>query len=143
MTVFPTLSFLPGVNTIRVWHPRGPDEIEVWAFTIVDCAASSEVKEAVRVGCLRAFSAPGMFEQDDGENWIEVQRVLRGHQARKTVFNVQMGMEGGVDGDDQFPGDVSNVFSENAARGFYGHWLRMMTEPNWSTLKPVGVCNAA
>lgn len=147
MTVFPTLSFLPGVNTIRVWHPRGPQEIEIWAFTIVDRSASEEVKEAVRVGCLRAFSPSGMFEQDDGENWIEVQRVLRGHQARKTRFNVQMGMgvgmERGVDGDDQLPGDVSFVFSENAARGFYRHWLRMMTEPDWSTLAPKEAANVA
>ena len=29
-TLFPTFSFLPGVNTMRVWHPKGPNEMEVW-----------------------------------------------------------------------------------------------------------------
>ncbi|MBB6193372.1 phenylpropionate dioxygenase-like ring-hydroxylating dioxygenase large terminal subunit [Sphingobium wenxiniae] len=143
MTVFPTLSFLPGVNTVRVWHPRGPNEIEVWAFTIVDAAAPEDVKEKIRVGCLRAFSAAGIFEQDDGENWIEIQRVLRGHQARKTRFNVQMGLGQSLAGDPRFPGRVGYVFSENAARGFYAHWLRMMTEPTWSTLSPKQVAHAA
>jgi len=143
MTVFPNLSFLPCNNTMRVWHPRGPGEIEVWSFAIVAKEASPEAKEAQRLVCLRTFSPSGILEQDDAENWIEVQEVLRGHQAKKTHFNVQMGLGRDLKADDRFPGDMDALFSENAARGFYAQWLRMMTEDDWSSLAPEVLADAA
>jgi phenylpropionate dioxygenase-like ring-hydroxylating dioxygenase large terminal subunit len=125
MTVFPTLSFLPGINTLRVWHPRGPNEIEIWALTIVDADAPPDVKEAYRLAVLRTFSPGGIFEQDDGENWIEIQRVLRGHKARQTALNVQMGL-GSPREDARFPGTLHYVYAEEAARGFYGRWAQIL-----------------
>jgi len=32
-SIFPSCSFLYGTNTFKVWHPRGPHEIEVWTYT--------------------------------------------------------------------------------------------------------------
>ncbi|MDN5874368.1 MAG: Rieske 2Fe-2S domain-containing protein, partial [Sinobacteraceae bacterium] len=61
MTIFPSLSFLPGINTLRVWHPRGPNEIEIWALTIVDADAPDDVKECWRKGIQRTFSHGGVF----------------------------------------------------------------------------------
>ena len=125
MTIFPTCSFLPGINTLRVWHPRGPNEIEVWALAVVDADAPQAVKDQWGQGITRTFSPAGMFEQDDGENWIEVQRVLRGTKSRRQPFNLQMGI-GNEQSDARFPGKLSYVFSEAAARGFYTRWARMM-----------------
>ncbi len=125
MTIFPTCSFLPGINTLRVWHPRGPNEIEVWALAVVDADAPQAVKDQWGQGITRSFSPGGMFEQDDGENWIEVQRVLRGTKSRRQPFNLQMGI-GNEQSDARFPGKLSYVFSEAAARGFYTRWARMM-----------------
>ena len=125
MTIFPTCSFLPGINTLRVWHPRGPNEIEVWALAVVDADAPQTVKDQWGQGITRTFSPGGMFEQDDGENWIEVQRVLRGTKSRRQPFNLQMGI-GNEQSDARFPGKLSYVFSEAAARGFYTRWARMM-----------------
>lgn len=143
MTVFPNLSYLIGLNTVRTWHPRGPDEIEVWAFTLVDADASDAIKEDLRKRVSRAFAAAGVFEQDDGENWVEVQSVLRGCQARKQRFNIAMGIERKAGAHPDFPGRIGAVFGEEAARGFYSHWARMMTEPSWSTLRPQGARCAA
>ena len=134
MTIFPTCSFLPGINTIRAWHPRGPNEIEVWAFTVVDADAPEEMKEEYRQQTLRTFSAGGVFEQDDGENWVEIQQVLRGHKARSRPFNAEMGL-GQTDTDNpDYPGTISYVYSEEAARGLYTQWVRMMTSPDWAAL---------
>jgi len=130
MTVFPNFSFLPSVNTVRVWHPKGPNEIEVWAWSLVEADASDEVKEAYRVGGLRTFSASGIFEQEDGENWVEIQRVLQSPTARDTLFHVGMGMGGARHDDPDFPGEVGWIFSEHAARGFYTQWQRLLTEPD-------------
>jgi phenylpropionate dioxygenase-like ring-hydroxylating dioxygenase large terminal subunit len=127
MTVFPTFSFLPGIQTLRVWHPRGPGEIEVWAWALVDRDAPFEVKEAVRLGVLRTFSAGGIFEQDDGENWLEIQKVLRGHMARRQRLNVTMGLGHATTEHPTMPGKINNVYGEEAARGFYRQWARMIS----------------
>lgn len=127
MTVFPNFSFLSGINTVRVWHPRGPDATEVWALVIVPRDAPGHVKEDYRRGITQTFSSSGTFEQDDGENWTTIQRILRGAVARRTRFNVQMGLGRAGRANPDFPGITNDVYSEEAARGFYGEWLRMMT----------------
>ena len=78
--IFPTLSWLNGTATLRVWHPRGPDRVEVWAFCLTDKAASDEVKAAFENSATRAFGPAGFLEQDDSENWCEIQKLLKGHQ---------------------------------------------------------------
>ena len=136
MTIFPTCSFLPGINTIRTWHPRGPNEVEVWSFILVDADAPEEIKDEYRRKNIFTFNQGGTYEQDDGENWVEVQRVLRGHMARSRPFCAQMGVGVPNKNNPEFPGKTSYVYSEDAARGFYHHWSRMMSEPSWDTLKP-------
>jgi len=133
MTIFPNLSFLPAIQTLRVWQPRGPNEIEVWAVTIVDKAAPQAAKEQWRLGNIRTFSAGGVFEQDDGENWVMIQDVLRGYRARKTALNTSMG-QGFAKPHEHYPGIVGDVFSEEAARGLYSHWAKMLTTDKWATL---------
>ncbi len=137
MGVFPNLGFLPGVNTLRVWHPKGPNKIEAWAMVVVEKDAPDEVKEAFRVGASRTFSPAGIFEQDDGENWVEIQRVLRGRVARKARFNIQMGRNRSRAGNPDFPGIISKTpYSEEAARGFYAHWAKLMAGASWDELFP-------
>lgn len=134
MTVFPTLSFLPGVQTLRVWHPRGPNEIEVWALTLVFADAPDDVKEDTRVGVLRSFSPGGVYEQDDGENWVAIQDVLRGYRARQTRLNTGMGRGHARRDDPDYPGVIGNVYGEEAARGFYDHWGKMLVTDDWNSL---------
>jgi phenylpropionate dioxygenase-like ring-hydroxylating dioxygenase large terminal subunit len=133
-TLFPNFSFLPGINTMRVWHPKGPNEMEVWAWTVVDKTAPPEVRERQRIGTLRTFGSGGMLEQDDGENWSEIQQVLRGHVARRTPLNAQMGLGLDWDDDPNFPGRVNRVYCETAARGFYGRWAQMLSGASWDEL---------
>ena len=128
MGLFPNVGLLPGVNTFRVWHPKGPGRVETWSWVIVDKDAPEEVKDAFRVGASRTFSPAGILEQDDGENWVEIQRVLRGHMARQTEFNVQMGQGRHDKKHPDFPGVISPTpYSEEAARGYYAKWLSLMS----------------
>ena len=48
-----------------------------------------------------------------------------GARARRQPFNLQMGL-GNEQSDPRFPGPLSYVFSEAAARGLYTRWARMM-----------------
>src|SRR5260370_29784627 len=67
-TVFPNLSMLrPTSRTLRIWHPRGPDKTEVWAWVYADKAAPSEVKEAIRLAGVGVFGPPGNVQPGDTE----------------------------------------------------------------------------
>jgi benzene/toluene dioxygenase alpha subunit/biphenyl 2,3-dioxygenase alpha subunit len=142
MNIFPNFAVFAGVDTARIWHPRGPDAVEVWAFGLVDKAAGPEEREQARISTLRTFSPAGTWEQDDGENWVEIQRVLRGREARKTVLNIQMGKGEAKDLDPNYPGTISNAYAEEAARGFYAHWQKLMMDDG-SSKAPEAYAHAA
>ena len=134
-TMFPTLSWLNGTQTLRVWHPRGPNEIEAWVFCIADKAAPPEVKEALKKSHARAFGPAGFLEQDDSENWVEVQKVLRGYKARQSELCVQMGLGFEERRDDGIPGVTNGTFAETAARGFYQRWVELMAGKSWDEIE--------
>ncbi|PXW16436.1 3-phenylpropionate/cinnamic acid dioxygenase subunit alpha [Paraburkholderia caballeronis] len=129
--LFPTMSWLNGTATLRVWHPRGPNQVEVWAFCIADKDASDDVKAAFERSATRAFGPAGFLEQDDSENWVEIQKVLRGKRARNTKLIVEMGLGNERVRDDGIPGVTNYIFSETAARGMYRRWADLLTSDSW------------
>ena len=134
-TLFPNFSFLP-TNTIRVWHPRGPDAMEVYAWVLVDKAMTPEEKDAQRVATIRTFSPSGMLEQDDAENWGEIQKNLRGVVQKRYDFNYQMGLGHDVD-DPRCPdGDLGHIMGEKAARAFYRRYAQLMSSETWPPEPP-------
>jgi hypothetical protein len=54
--------------------------------------------------------------------------------ARSRPFNAEMGLGETQSHHPDYPGTISNVYSEEAARGLYTQWVRMMTSPDWSAL---------
>jgi 3-phenylpropionate/trans-cinnamate dioxygenase alpha subunit len=77
LTVFPTFSILGSVFTIRVAHPRGPQESEIWSWVLVDRDAPAAVKDYIRSYYTLTFGPAGTFEADDGENWEQVTEGAR------------------------------------------------------------------
>jgi len=132
-TVFPNFSFLRATaRTFRVWHPRGPDKIELWSWIYVDKAAPPEVKEAMRLAGVRGFSPSGTFEQDDMDNWQECTRTCRGVVARRLALNTQMGL-----GHERYNQDLQAWasdyrFSESNHRQFYRRWAQLMRAGSWA-----------
>ena len=129
-TVFPSFSYLPVNGSIRVWHPKGPDKIEVWAWVLVDKSMPDEVKNAQRLYNLRTFGPSGIFEADDGENWSEIQAISHGFITNSVPMNFQMGI-GSEQDDGTYPGTTSELYSDAAGRGFYRHWKQLMNTPAW------------
>jgi len=109
--------------------------MEVWAWIAVPKDAPEEVKEAWRIGMIRQFSPGGVFEQDDGENWLEIQKVLRGRMTRRTPLNVQMGLGHERWDHPDFPGKTNAVYCEMAARGMYQRWADLMQYETWSEIE--------
>ena len=78
-TVFPNFSVIKtNSHSFRVWHPKGPNSIEFWAWAFTGRAAPPEVKETIRKIAAFGFSPSGTFEQDDMDNWQEYPRTSRG-----------------------------------------------------------------
>lgn len=125
-TLFPNFSYLAGTNTIRVWHPRGPNQVEVWSWTIVDTVAPDEVKAAFRKGSLRSFGPSGLLEQDDGENWVEIQKVMRGSVAQETRLCYEMSLGASTGQSADSGAHEGPLFSDIAARNFYRRWLELV-----------------
>ncbi|WP_327037470.1 SRPBCC family protein, partial [Microbacterium sp. Leaf351] len=129
-TVFPNFAYLPVNGSIRVWHPKGPDEMEVWAWTVLDKSMPEEVRTAQRLYNLRTFGPSGIFEQDDGENWSEIQAISHGWRTNTLPLNYQMGI--GTEQDDGVhPGSTSALYSDAAGRRFYARWAELMNTPAW------------
>jgi len=134
-TVFPNFACVRGTaNSIRVWHPRGPERTEVWSWIFVDKQAPPSVKESIRLAGLRSFGPAGTFEQDDIDNWQECTQNARGVISRNLMLNMQMGL-----GEEQFDQDLgawSSGFciSESNHRHFYRRWAKMMEATDWSKL---------
>jgi phenylpropionate dioxygenase-like ring-hydroxylating dioxygenase large terminal subunit len=129
-TIFPNFSYLTAFQTIRIWLPRGPHQMEVRSWTLVDKAAPQEIKDAQARLVRTTFSPCGLLEQDDGENWSMCQDTLRGYVSRQLMTNVRMGMEvpfGGVS--DEWPGKVMLGWNEEPGRGFFRRYSQLMADP--------------
>ena len=126
-TAFPNFSFNRApAHTLRVWHPRGVDKIEIWLWAYVDRSAPAEVKDAMRLASLRSFSASGTYEQDDMGNWEGCTETGRGVVSRRYPLNMQMGL-----GHERFNEDLgawASDFrvSESNHRHFYKRWSELM-----------------
>lgn len=134
-TLFPNFSFNRGTaNSIRVWHPRGPERTEVWSWIFADKLAPPDVKEVIRLAGLRSFGPAGTFEQDDIDNWQECTQTARGVVSRAQMLNMQMGL-----GQERFDEDLGAwtsefCISESNHRHFYRRWAKMMNTTDWSEL---------
>ncbi len=142
-TIFPNMSFLPRQpRSIAVWHPRGPDQTEVWRWFMVDSTAPPEVKEFLRQYYIRYSGPAGLTEQDDMENWNYAHAASRGAMARRYHYNYQMGMGYAVtdfeDGGLKLDGTVLDTTKARAGeqnqRGFYSRWREFMAARDWDEL---------
>ncbi|NML13266.1 aromatic ring-hydroxylating dioxygenase subunit alpha [Sphingobium sp. AR-3-1] len=134
-SLFPSCSFLYGTNTFKVWHPRGPHEIEVWTYTMVPRDADAETKSMIQREATRSFGTAGTLESDDGENMSSSTFVNRGTITRNGRISSSMGV--GFEGPHPvFPGIVGSSFiGETSHRGFYRFWKEMLDAPDWKAVK--------
>ncbi len=123
-TVFPNVSFNCSRYAVRVWHPRGPDKTEVWAYCLVDKSAPQDVKNAMRNHITQTFGPSGNLEQDDASNWIQSTQTAKGFISPKYVQNLQLGLNHEEDAS----------VNETGQRGLYHRWAKLMDAPSWSAI---------
>lgn len=134
-SIFPNCSFLYGTNTLKVWNPRGPHEIEVWTYALVHKAMDAADKREIQRQALMTFGTAGTLESDDGENMQSCTHSNRGWTTRQGRMHSGMGM--GHEGPHPvYPGIVGSSFiGETSYRGFYRFWAEMMDAPDWDAVR--------
>jgi hypothetical protein len=140
-TVFPNLSignFLfskdgasPPTSylTLRLWHPVGPGQMEIWSFLLVERDAPAEFKSESYQTYVRTFGTSGTFEQDDAENWRSITHVMRGQFAKRLQLNYQMG-RGLYEPDKDWPGPGEALpmdYAEANQRNLFEYWMELMS----------------
>ena len=132
LTVFPNLQFLPGLNWFRMYHPKGPDCIEMWTWAIVDKRMSATLKREILDNVTRTFGPAGLFDNDDGDNLQACTELSRGWRTRQMdlVTHMAIGREGPRDG---LPGVVSDgLVCEQNQRFIYRRWSELMAAESWT-----------
>jgi len=134
-TIFPNCSFLHGTNIWKVWMPRGPREIEVWTWTMVEKDMPAELKRKVQRDAMWGFATAGTFESDDADNFQSVTDVSRGVVAQRGSLLSTLASQHDKYSD-ELPGRISDfIVSEAGVRGFYGFYKDVLESADWAELK--------
>ena len=125
-TLFPNLSFLPGHSTFRTWQPKGPHEMELNTWVLVNKSAPEALKDKYRKGVMRTFSPSGTLEMDDGENWEGASQSSAGVVTRRQKLHYGLGMGSEV-AHEELKGSLHlRKYNDSNQRAFYGRWLELM-----------------
>ena len=131
-TVFPNVSYLPGISTFRTWLPKGPDKTEVRTWTIVNRNMPDEIKDELTKGVMQTFGPSGTFEMDDGENWENSCSTNKGIVTRQGRLHYRCGISR-KDDHPELPGIIyRGQFGDSNQRAFHRRWLDLMTAESWN-----------
>jgi phenylpropionate dioxygenase-like ring-hydroxylating dioxygenase large terminal subunit len=135
-TVFPNMSLHWLAYTLRVWNPRGPNEMDIWCWAVVDKAWPDEIKEVVRRASVYRFSPTGVFEQDDMDNWEQITGTARSIIGQRVPANYQMNLQERRWRHPELPGWFhSTPFSDANQLEMYWRWARMLEAGSWEELE--------
>jgi ethylbenzene dioxygenase alpha subunit len=126
-TCFPNFSFLAGHNAFRTWIPKGPGEIEIHTWVLVNKSISEDLKEKYRKGVARTFSPSGVLEMDDGENWENATTANSGVVTRRQPLHYGLGLDSKAE-HEELKGELHlRKYNDANQRAFYRRWLELMT----------------
>ncbi|PCI19078.1 MAG: naphthalene 1,2-dioxygenase [Piscirickettsiaceae bacterium] len=122
--IFPNFMFVPGF-TFRVIHPLGPNECEIWMWTVVEKDVPAELKRDQVKANARMLGTSGLFETDDCANMERINNTVSSYQGSKLISNYSMGL-GREQHRDDLPGLTDQRLSDTGFRGYYRRWALFM-----------------
>jgi 3-phenylpropionate/trans-cinnamate dioxygenase alpha subunit len=136
ITVFPNMQVLPGLNWLRVYHPRGPGKIEMWTWAVVEKGMPDDLKQMILDNVCRTFGGAGMFDNDDGDNFGATTTLNNGWQTRHGDVYCNMSIDVEKEHSrDEMPGVISKgLVCEQNQRYFYRRWQEVMSAESWADI---------
>jgi hypothetical protein len=132
--IFPNLWITGNQAILRL--PKGPHKTEHWFFTLLDDKLTPEEKDGQRNGALHGFGPAGFWEQDDGENWGESTKAMRGVITRRFPLHYGMNVNRGeVIHEEDAPDYVESGVAEHAQLWYYRNWANWMASESWDELR--------
>lgn len=118
---------------LLTWHPRGPEQTEVWQWCAVDRTAPKALKERMIYVLMHRQAATGLVAPDDHENFARITENLATPFSRRSRLHYGMGLdhEDKVPFEDDWkasecPGFPAPNFSEINQRELYRYWSELM-----------------
>jgi phenylpropionate dioxygenase-like ring-hydroxylating dioxygenase large terminal subunit len=134
--IFPNIGAVG--RALRVLHPQGPAESEIWTYILVDKNAPPEVKRAMVLGRQRVSGPNGIQQKDDMENWFIQTRYSKGYSTRwRLLQNNQLGMsKPSIEGRPEFgmPGMFHRAPTDENYRRFFEHYSLVMEAQDWDEI---------
>lgn len=131
--IFPNFCFLDTqrIRTFRLAQPRGPHEMELHSWVVVDRAMPEDIKRDVRLQYTRLNGPGGVFEQDDVDNWSSCSESTRWLPGEDLDFNYQLGLGRETRAEEAIgpglPGTCGTGYTEISLRNFYQRWRDLLT----------------
>jgi phenylpropionate dioxygenase-like ring-hydroxylating dioxygenase large terminal subunit len=121
-SVYPNFSYLWGNNTIRISHPRGPNNIEYWSWWVIDADAPEHIKQKLRMNYTLFFGPGGLLEQEDAEAWSQqiIGNAIEVADDAPYYYGLGLGEE---KSHPEIPGLTGSCYNEHYAREFYLRWF--------------------
>ncbi len=133
--VFPNFWIATVGSQIGLRIPKGPQETELWWFTIVQRDMPKKARKSLLDLCTHMFGPAGLLEQDDGENWSHSTRGAIGEVVRRRPLNYSMGHgKDQVQTDDSGQSWIETVINEHGQRWLYESWQAWMKAESWEEL---------
>jgi phenylpropionate dioxygenase-like ring-hydroxylating dioxygenase large terminal subunit len=135
--VFPNAGSTVG-RMLRILHPQGPAETEMWSYILVDKAMPPEVKEATVLYHQRRWGPNGMIQKDDMENWYIQTRYSKGFATRwRLRQNNQLAMsKPSLPGPSTvgLPGMFHPEPTDENYRRYFEHYALVMEARSWEEI---------
>ncbi|WP_091743344.1 aromatic ring-hydroxylating oxygenase subunit alpha [Phenylobacterium immobile] len=131
--IFPNLWMTGCQLALRL--PRGPSTCEIWWFTFVPKEVSEERRKVIIHDANHLFGPAGLLEQDDGENWDQSTRAMRGVIAQRYPLNFQMGMGQTPVTVNEGVSYIDTSINEHPQLWTYRAWAEWMDADSWAQLK--------
>jgi 3-phenylpropionate/trans-cinnamate dioxygenase alpha subunit len=132
--VFPNL-WLTNRAQMSLRLPRGPSKCEIWWFTFAPRDATDAVRNEIVEQAIHVFGAGGLLEQDDGENWDQSTRAMKGPIARRYPLNFSMNVGGGQVKRAAGVSYIDSNINEHAQLWTYQSWADWMDAESWAALR--------
>ena len=134
--IFPNMWVPTRVRQIALRLPKGPTTTEFWYFTFIDKQAAQDRRDAHREISMHTFGPAGLLEQDDGENWDQSTRGMRGVVASRYPLHYAMGLgHGEIVDDEATPPRIESHVNEHAQLWTYQAWSEWMGASSWADLQ--------